>query len=137
MRERGLDYAEQHRGRLVGVVVWARLGRLFDVFHPLRTAQLEVPEGRPLGVSRAGLVMYWILVPFAVAGAVALHRRREQPLWPLLTPIGVAALVAVYSYGNVRFRAVAEPVLVILATLGIDALRRVVMRNRARVSVAP
>jgi 4-amino-4-deoxy-L-arabinose transferase-like glycosyltransferase len=136
LRRRGLEYADEHRGRLLGVVVWARLGRVFDVFHPLETARLEVPEGRPLGVSKAGILAYWLLVPFAIAGAIALHRRRMQPLWPLLTPLAVAALVAAYSYGNVRFRAVAEPVLVILATLGVDALRRAFTGNRARVNAS-
>jgi hypothetical protein len=130
LRERGLDYADTHRGRLLSVVVWARIGRVWDAFHPARTAELEVAEGRPLDVSRAGIVAYWLLVPFAVAGAIALHRRRAAPLWPLLTPVAVATLVAVYSYGNVRFRAVAEPVLVVLAALGLDALRRVITARR-------
>lgn len=132
LRRRGLDYAEAHPGRLVTVVAPARLGRLWDIYHPVRTAQLEVPEGRPLDASKAGLVVYWLLVPFGVTGAVTLHRRRAEPLWPLLTPLAVAMLVAVYSYGNVRFRAIAEPVIVVLAALGLDATARAVARIRAR-----
>ncbi len=136
LRRRGLDYIQAHPGRLVAVVAPARIGRLFDVYHPLRTADLEVPEGRPLDASKAGLIMYWILVPFAVVGAVVLHRRRIEPLWPLLTPLAVAVLVAVYSYGNVRFRAVAEPAIVVLAALGADALRQAVVSFRARRATA-
>lgn len=136
LRRRGLEYADEHRERLIGVVAWARLGRLFDVYHPLRTTQLEVPEGRPLGASRLGLAAYWLMVPLAALGAVAFHRRRSDPLWPLLTPVAVAMLVAVYSYGNVRFRAIAEPTIVILAALGLDALRRWFMSIRARRAAA-
>lgn len=137
LRDRGLEYARQHPGRLAAVVAPARLGRLWDIYRPLNTAQLEVPEGRPLDASKAGLVAYWLLVPFAFVGAVALHRRRAEPLWPLLTPLAVAMLVAIYSYGNVRFRAIAEPVIVVLAALGIDALGRALAGIRARRVAAP
>ena len=41
--------------------------------------------------------------------AVVLRRRRGPPLWPLLTPFVVVCAVAVYAYGAVRFRAIAEP----------------------------
>ncbi len=136
LRRRGLDYAGAHAGRLATVVVPARVARLFDLYHPVRTAQLEVPEGRPLDASKAGLVAYWLLVPFAVVGAVALHRRRAEPLWPLLTPLAVAVLVAVYSYGNVRFRAIAEPVIVVLATLGLRAVWQAITTIRARRATA-
>lgn len=137
LRDRGLDYIGHHPGRLATVVAPARLGRLWDIYHPLGTAQLEVPEGRPLDASKAGLVAYWLLVPFAFVGAVALHRRRVEPLWPLVTPLVVAMLVAVYSYGNVRFRAIAEPVIVVLAALGVDALGRALAGIRARRAAAP
>ena len=46
-------------------------------------------------------------------------------------------LVAVYSYGNVRFRAIAEPVIVVLAALGLDALWRALASIRARRAAAP
>jgi 4-amino-4-deoxy-L-arabinose transferase-like glycosyltransferase len=136
LRRRGLDYAQAHAGRLAAVVVPARVARLFDLYHPVRTAQLEVPEGRPLDASKAGLVAYWLLVPFAVIGAISLHRRRADPLWPLLTPLAVAVLVAIYSYGNVRFRAIAEPVIVVLATLGLQAVWRAIASIRARRAAA-
>jgi hypothetical protein len=45
--------------------------------------------------------------------------------------------VAVYSYGNPRFRAIVEPVIVVLAALGLDALRRAFVESRARPIATP
>ena len=104
---------------------------------PCEPPSSKVPEGRPLDVSKAGLVVYWLLIPFAAAGAVVLHRRGGEPLWPLMTPFAVAVLVAVYSYGNVRFRAIAEPVIVVLAAVAITACWRALAGIRARRTAAP
>jgi hypothetical protein len=137
LRERAVEYAGDHPGRLASVVVWVRIARMWDVWRPFQNARLMIPEGRPYDASRLGVVAYWMLVPFAIGGAVVLHRRRDQPLWPLLVPPVIAMAVAVYSYGNPRFRAIVEPVIVVLAALGLDALRRAFVESRARPTATP
>jgi hypothetical protein len=121
-RKQGLHYASQHVTRLAGLVVWARAARLWDLYQPVRTARLEKPEGRPQGVSDLGTLAFYAFAAFAVAGVVTFRRRTRKPLWPLLMPIAVATITAAAFAGNVRFRAVAEPSVVVLAAAGIDAM---------------
>jgi 4-amino-4-deoxy-L-arabinose transferase-like glycosyltransferase len=108
-----LQYAEHHAGRLP-VVVLARVGRVWDFYQPIQMVNVDANEGRPVPASRAGLIVYYALLPFVVAGAVVLRRRRLG-LWFLLVPIGVVTVVAALFYGTVRFRAPAEVSLVVLA----------------------
>ena len=125
-RERGLEYARAHTARLVGVVVWARIGRTWNLFRPDQTAQLEVPEDRPKDVSTAGTLFFYPLFALAIFGAFVLHRRHRAPLWPLLVPPVIATLTAAAFAGNVRFRAIAEPSLVVLAAFAIAWIVRAV-----------
>ncbi len=83
-RDEGLDYIGDHLGRYP-VVVAARIGRAFDVFRPFQTVDFGEREGRPREAAIAGLILYWLMVPFAIAGAVLLRRRRTL-LWPFLVP---------------------------------------------------
>jgi len=108
-----VQYAEHHAGRLP-IVVLARVGRVWDFYQPIQMVNFDANEGRPVPASRAGLIFYYALLPFVVAGAVVLRRRRLG-LWFLLVPIGVVTVVAALFYGTVRFRAPAEVSLVVLA----------------------
>jgi len=53
-------------------------------------------------------------------------------VWPLLAPVWVVLVSAVAFYGTPRFRAPAEPVVVVLAAIGICWLL-----GRRRTSLAP
>jgi len=106
-------YIKHHEGRL-GVVVAARVGRLWDVYQPLQMAADDVNEGRPQGAALAGLYVYWGLLPLAVVGALVFRLRRLRP-WILLVPAGVLTLVSALVFGLVRFRAPFEVCLVVLA----------------------
>jgi 4-amino-4-deoxy-L-arabinose transferase-like glycosyltransferase len=108
-----IQFAEHHAGRLP-VVVLARIGRLWDFFEPAQMINIDVNEGRPKPAARAGLVVYYALLPFALAGVVIL-RRRGLRQWFLLVPAGVLTVVAGLYYGTVRFRAPFEVCLVVLA----------------------
>jgi 4-amino-4-deoxy-L-arabinose transferase-like glycosyltransferase len=108
-----ITYIRHHEGRLP-VVVAARIGRLWDFYQPIQMADYDVNEGRPRDASLAGLVVYYALLPFALAGIVILRRRRMGP-WILLVPAGVLTLTAALFYGLVRFRAPFEVCLVLLA----------------------
>ena len=123
LRSAGLDYLWSHRARFAKVVVWARLARVWDVFpNPMNNIRVTQGEGRNQKVLIAGLAMYWAVAFLAVCGARLLYRRRGPPLWPLLTPFVVVCVVAVYAYGAIRFRAVAEPSLLVLAAIAVDAI---------------
>ena len=69
----------------------------------------------------AGLASWYVVAGLAVAGAVILRRRRQAPIFPLLAlPAIVLATVAV-TFAQTRYRAPAEPVVVVLAAVAIDA----------------
>ncbi|WP_462166320.1 ArnT family glycosyltransferase [Frankia sp. AiPs1] len=132
-RHEALAYMRAHTDRLPVVAV-ARLGRTWGVYHPWQQARLDVIELRPIGLSQLGMVMLWGIEVAAAAGVVVLVRRR-QPLLPLLAvPIAVS-LATVVVYGTTRFRAAAEPALVLLAAVALTAAaERLLTRLRATAS---
>ena len=121
LRDRGLSYARHHAGRLP-VVVAARLGRSFELFRPREQARQEAFfEGRNLRVEQAGVACYYALVLLAAYGVVVL-RRRDGPWRILLAPVALVVFVTVISYGFTRLRVAAEPALVVLAAVALDAV---------------
>lgn len=118
-RRRGLGYARDHAGRLPVVAV-ARLGRVWDVYRPLQQVEYELFEGRSRWASRMGLAFYYPLLILAAVGSVVLRRRRGA-LLPLLAPLAMVSLTALLVYGVTRFRVGAEPALVVLGAVGLDA----------------
>jgi 4-amino-4-deoxy-L-arabinose transferase-like glycosyltransferase len=119
-RTKAVDYARAHAGRLP-VVVLARVGRLLGVYAPRQLVNYTVSEGRPKWASYLGLVTFLLFLPLAVLGARRL-RRRGQPIWPLLAPAVLVLVAAALVYGTPRFRAPAEPSVVVLAAVGAAAL---------------
>lgn len=113
----GLRYAEDHAGRLP-VVLAARLGRVWSVYKPF-----AIPEGRSVRVQKAGVIMFFLLVPFAVYGVIVL-RRRGVVTWILLAPFIIVAVTALATYGNLRFREPADLCTVVLAAVALDELLR-------------
>jgi hypothetical protein len=120
-RDRALAYARGHAERVPAVVA-AREGRTWGLFRPLQQARLEREFGNgPLGVYRAAVFAYWVLLPFAIAGAVRL-RRRCVPLLPLVSFLVVVAAAVGLTFGSVRYRAPAEVTIAVLAAVGIEAV---------------
>ncbi len=120
MRSIGLRYAKDHASRLP-VVIAARLGRSFELFRPKEQWEMEAfYEGRSLQVERAGVLMYYVVALLAIAGAVIL-RRRHGPWLVLLAPIVLVVFVSITAYGFTRFRVGAEPALIVLAAVTLDA----------------
>ena len=117
-RRKGIDYASDHAGRVPAVMA-ARVLRTWDLYQPWRGAGYN--EGREVTVSRIGLVFYWLLLPLAVAGGVALRARRA-PLRVLLAPVLFVTLVSALGWGITRFRHAAEISIVILAAVALSAL---------------
>jgi hypothetical protein len=136
-RRRGLDYARDHAGRLPAVLA-ARLGRVWDLYRPQQTLFYETTEGRPAGPERWGVRLSWALMALAVGGVVVL-RRRGARVGPLLVPAVMVSLMALVTYGSTRFRFAAEPMLVVLGAVALDALARrvrVPARGRATTTAA-
>jgi 4-amino-4-deoxy-L-arabinose transferase-like glycosyltransferase len=121
LRSRAFDYASDHAGRVPAVVA-VRVLRVWDVWKPRSSAHFEASiADRDIGAQRAAMLSLYLLVPFAIGGAVVL-RRRGQPLRILLVPIVFVTLVAALSYGSTRFRVAAEASIVVLAAVGVSAL---------------
>ncbi len=120
-RDQATAYIADHRSRLP-VVMAARVGRMWDVFRPAQNVRFnDTLEGRGERASQAGLVMYYLLLPLAVVGAVALHRRRIT-LIPLVAPMLLITVTAALAFGTTRYRIPADVALVVLAGVGVAAL---------------
>jgi hypothetical protein len=121
-RTRAFHYMREH-WRRVPLVVAARIGRTWSLYRPLDMVNFNKGEGRESWVTRLGLLVYYPTLLLAIAGAIAMWRRRaRRALWVLLVPaIALTAGVAA-TYGQTRFRSAAEPSLAILAAVGVLTL---------------
>jgi 4-amino-4-deoxy-L-arabinose transferase-like glycosyltransferase len=128
-REEGLEYIGDNLGRLL-VVVPVRVLRTWDLYQPRR--QVEFAEGRARWAHNAGTITYFLLMPFAVYGAILLRRHARAPLLILLAPPVLAVLQSAIAYGVPRFRHGAEISIVVLAAFAVERLSR----RRARRSGA-
>lgn len=134
-RADGIEFATDNMGRLP-LVAAARWARTFGVFHVSQQLDVESFEGRPEPWQTIGLISYWLLLPFGIAGAVLLLRSRERA-WPLLAPFVSVSIIAVLTYGNQRFRIAAEPPLLVLASVAIVAGARRLRHRAAAASPSP
>lgn len=116
-----LDYIRTHKSR-VPVVVAARIGRILGVYRPIQQIDIDsYAELFPHRVMVASTVAYWILVPFSIAGVIALRRRRVPIYLLLAVPLTVLATVVVI-YASTRFRAAAEGPMCLAAAVGVGVL---------------
>ncbi len=112
----GLRYLGNHKDDLPRVV-GARILRTFGLFRPGVWFGHGEPEVRNSAFSRRTLWLTWVLLALALLGAVLLAGRSRLHLWLLLAPILTVTLTSAVAYGNPRFRAAAEPCLIVLASL--------------------
>jgi 4-amino-4-deoxy-L-arabinose transferase-like glycosyltransferase len=112
------DYIDRHLSRLP-LVVLARIGRLWEVYGYHTDLGYGELWSRQLGVAKAGLAMYVLLLPLAAIGALLLRRRRV-PLWPALVPFVLVTIVAALAFGFSRYRLAAEIPLVVLAAVCLE-----------------
>lgn len=126
-RKLAVTYFDAHRSR-VPVVVVARVGRALGLFRPVQQIKLDRIEDRELRPSELGLAMYYALAAGTVGGVWALRRRRA-PVSPILATVATVVVATAITFGETRYRASAEPVLVIGAAVGLASLVR---RRRER-----
>jgi hypothetical protein len=115
-RDVALRYIRHHKSDLPKVVA-ARIGRMWGVFRPLQTADLD---GRGVNADRVGLVASYVLIPLAIVGLVVLRRRRE-PILPMLALAALVTITAALFYGAIRFRVPADVAIVACAGVALDA----------------
>jgi 4-amino-4-deoxy-L-arabinose transferase-like glycosyltransferase len=129
-RRQGIDYATAHASRWP-VVVPVRVLRTWDLWRPRR--QLDSAEGRARWAEAAGVVAYFLMIPFAIAGAVLLRRRNRAAFAILLAPAVLVTVSSAIGYGIPRFRHAFEMSIVVLAALAIvTRLTRHAPASRAR-----
>ena len=129
---RATKFISSHSGR-VPVVVLARVGRQFGLFHPLGEIQLE---RRSYFFGALGLFVYYFLVVMSAAGITVLLRRRTL-LVPMVGLFVEVLLTSILFYGTTRFRVPLEVALVILSAVSLDVLaQRFVVRHRRPFSVS-
>jgi 4-amino-4-deoxy-L-arabinose transferase-like glycosyltransferase len=126
-RSSGVTYARRHLSR-APLVLAVRELRTWGLYAPRQQIKFESLEGRPRSWQEVGTVMYWVLLPLAVAGAVVLVRRRAR-VWPLVSTAVVVSVTTALTYGQQRFRTAAEPAIVVLAAVAVGA---VLARRRSR-----
>jgi 4-amino-4-deoxy-L-arabinose transferase-like glycosyltransferase len=118
-RQVGTDYAKDHAGDLPSVAA-IRVLRTFGLYEPKQQIDWESFEGRNVHWQVAGHRMFLVLLPLSVIGVVLLWRAR-RPVWPLVAPVAVVVVTSAVSYGNQRFRMLAEPSFLILAAVTVVA----------------
>lgn len=123
LRERAVTYIGDNLGRapLVAVV---RAARTFGFWQPGRQVETDWRfENRGRAASAAGLLAYYAALPFAVAGGVVLWRRRVA-VSPLAGMIALSVVSVMGVHALTRVRVAADVAIVVLASIGIEALVR-------------
>jgi 4-amino-4-deoxy-L-arabinose transferase-like glycosyltransferase len=121
LREKGIEYAREHADRLP-IVVPARVARGWHLLQPFGQAEREATvEGRIVATQNIGVVLTWVLLPLALAGAWMARRRRVE-VTPIAGPILMVTVLFAGTYGISRFGASAHPGLVVGAVIAVTSL---------------
>ncbi|MFN8017790.1 MAG: glycosyltransferase family 39 protein [Acidimicrobiales bacterium] len=120
LRREGLSYARHHAGELPGVMA-ARVGRTVGLYRFDQQSNFAYAEGRNPTWERRGTRGFQLLFLIGIVGlvAAAARRRLEWRRTLLLVAPACVLVVVALTYGNPRFRAAAEPSVVVLATLAL------------------
>jgi hypothetical protein len=130
----GWDYAADHATEVPGVAT-VRVLRTWGLWDAEDQVGWETFEGFDRSFHRLAHRAHVVLLVVAMAGFVVL-RRRPRELVLLLTPVVASVLVSALSAGNTRFRAGADPVLIVAAAVAVDAgIRRWLVRRPSAAEV--
>jgi hypothetical protein len=119
LRREAMDYIGEHTDRLP-VVLFARLGRTFGFYRPAQQVSLDATESREPLWSWVALGLFYALAG-ASAVAVVILRRRKVPVLPLAAFVLTVVVAVLVTFGQPRYRAMAEVPLVLLASVTLDA----------------
>ena len=132
LQREGFEYAFDHVDRWP-IVVPVRVLRLWGFWDPIHQASLEKVESRNFSWQILTWAVHLVTIGFTIAGFLLMARRRLrwQPLAAVIVSVTVAAAL---SYGKQRFRAAAEPALLVAAAVAVTELLR--RRTRARATIS-
>jgi hypothetical protein len=138
--ERGRDFALDQPGYVGEVMLWSTL-RLLNFAEGGTATPDGLYRGRGLGVevTPAEPLVFYLVLPFAIAGVVVLvgrPRRERGALWFWLLPVALV-LPALFVLGLPRYRAPAEPFLLMLAAIGAIAVWDRARARAPSAAVAP
>jgi hypothetical protein len=117
LRNDGVRYVLHHMGQVPGVVA-VRVLRTVGLYHFDQQVNFARFEGRTLRWDRWGTRLFQLLAVVALLG-LFFRPRDHGPRWILGVPLLAVLVTVASSYGNFRFRAVADPVIVVLAALAV------------------
>lgn len=131
LRADGLAYARDHLGDLPAVMA-ARVGRTVGLYQFDQQRNFAFAEGRNAIWDGRGTRFFQLLLVVGLVGLVPAARRgASRQRWLLLVPVACSLVVVALTYGNPRFRAAAEPAVVVLGALGVLELARLAGRRPA------
>lgn len=120
VQKAGISYARDHIGRLPLVAAVREL-RVWGLYDPFHQARLESHESRRYGWQLLAWWVWLLVGTLGVGGFVVLVHARQRVV-PMFAVVASVALTAVLTHGNQRFRAVAEPVLLVSAAAAVVRL---------------
>ena len=121
LRDRALDYVEDHPSSVPKAVFWNGMSRFWDVRDPDEALNEVQFQGRSRTLTWIGLVIWWILLPLGLVG-LWMARRRPGIAVPLACMFVLACFVYVANSGT-RYRAPFEPVFAVLACSAVAGWR--------------
>ena len=129
IRRIGIDFIKDNKRRAVEVAALREL-RVLGIYKPLQQMRLDhFPEGKDRALAVLSWVNYYALVPFAVAGLLIAFRRSRLIAVLCSTPIVTALLAVAISAGITRYRASADPILIVFASLALVTLFDFLLRQ--------
>ncbi len=127
LQSRAIDYVRGHPGSLARTAYWTAL-RLLDLTGTGFERTLAPFEGFPRGLTEWSVYGFWLLALLALAGAFTrAARAAPRALWGCPAVLLASMLLL---FGTTRYRVPADPFLVMLAALALQAAHRRVPRSR-------
>jgi len=119
-RNVALNYIKGHFLRFIEIIPY-RVGRILYIYNPFQQAALNQFEGWPIQLGRINVYFGWIEELLALVGIVVLVKKGVW-LAPLTAQIILVLLVAIFIYGNSRYRSSFELSLVLLSAVAIKEI---------------
>lgn len=117
-------YVRDHLPRAV-VVAEVRVARVLKVYGVGQELEFDIHlHGQERGAVYAGLVTWYIVAVLAVVGILVVSRRPSVTVWPLLAVLVTVLVTVALTFGQTRYRAPAEPAVVVLAAAALTAWHR-------------
>ena len=129
LRQDTVEWIKQHPRYFIKSVA-IRIGRVTGLYKPTNQMRSDViPEGRRKPVAFAAWYLYFALLPFVVFGFYKIFRESKQAFLTLIAPLATSLFVVATTFGNTRYRAIAEPTLAITAAVGLFYFGQAVIRR--------